>query len=171
MALPPASAYSPTTQVPKTMRPKINMVTAIGACALGALVIASASGVDRSPQVRIAFGGRPAVYSTAHRTFRVTGRVKGLFPGAVKRVLVKITNSSRSRLILITARIGIGGDAARPDCVPRMYLRASRFKGRKLVAPHRTRRLRLTMSMLPSAPEACMGGVFPLRFRAKAVGR
>jgi hypothetical protein len=67
------------------------------------------------------------------RALKITGGVRGLYPGARARLRLRVRN----------------------------------LRGKPVVRAHRTRRIVLRVTMLRSAPDACKGAVFRLRFRAR----
>jgi hypothetical protein len=98
--------------------------------------------------------------------FRVQGRVGGLYPGALKTMRVKVRNPYAFPIRIRRLRASVG--AARPGCTA-ANLQVRRARANVVVRPRRTVRVRLRVRMRPSAPEACQGARFPLRFRATAV--
>jgi hypothetical protein len=98
-------------------------------------------------------------------TFSLRGHVGGLFPGAEKRLVIAVHNRSRRSLRVrsITTRVRDGKRGCSAG-----NLRVSAFRGRLRVGAGRSRRVAVRVRMLPTAPAACQGAVFPLAFRGRA---
>ncbi|MDX6490453.1 MAG: hypothetical protein QOD43_698 [Gaiellaceae bacterium] len=96
----------------------------------------------------------------------VAGSIKGLYPGARKRLRLKIRNrlGVRMKLTSLTVLVRDGRWNCRGANV-----RVGRFRGRLLLPPRRRRAVTLVVSMPKTAPDPCQGAVFRLVFRAKAV--
>ena len=96
---------------------------------------------------------------------RVHGHIEGLYPGAARRMRVKVRNGYRRDIVLrkVRAIVGEGG----PGCT-RQNLWTRRFRGHRLISAHHSLRVRIAIGMRADAPEACQGARFPLRFRARA---
>jgi len=103
--------------------------------------------------------GRPS------RGFTLAGHVKGLYPGARRRLVIVVRNRGRRplRVRSVTTRVR---DAS-AGCSGR-NLRVSRFRGRVRVRARRSRRIAVSVRMLPESPAACQGAIFPLVFRGRA---
>ncbi len=91
------------------------------------------------------------------------GHVTGLYPGAVRplRVLVRNRSDRDVQLTRLTSRVIEGP----PGCPPEA-LRAGEPETLPLVPAGGRARVALPIELLPSAPDACQGAVFRLRFRA-----
>jgi hypothetical protein len=98
------------------------------------------------------------------RALKITGSVRGLYPGARARLRLSLRNlrGYPIRVVALNVRVGNAGKGCK-----RRQLRISRLRRRPVVRAHRTRRIVLTATMLRSAPNACKGAVFPLRYRAR----
>lgn len=101
-------------------------------------------------------------------SFRVTGSVEGLTPGAPGTLLVKVRNPYRRAMTLVSLTTHVG-DASR-KCT-RWNLDVGPFRGRLRVPRGRTRVARLSVRMPATAAPECRGAKFPLAFRARAVVR
>jgi len=95
----------------------------------------------------------------------VTGSIKGLYPGARKRLQLKVRNrlTVRMKLTSLTVRVRDGRWNCRGANV-----RVGRFRGRLLLPPRTQRAVNLVVSMPKTAPDPCQGAVFRLFFRARA---
>jgi hypothetical protein len=96
----------------------------------------------------------------------VTGSIKGLYPGARKRLRLKIRNrlGVRMKLTSLTVAVRDGKWNCRGANV-----RIGRFRDRLLLPPRRRRAITLVVSMPKTAPDPCQGAVFRLAFKARAV--
>ncbi len=109
--------------------------------------------------------GDPAAKRAGHRpAVRIRGHVDGLYPG-VKTVLhAKARNRSHRPLRLLRVKTRVGSPSAACD---RVSLRAKRIRPRVVIGAHHRRRLRIPVRLRASAPDACQGAAFPLRYRAR----
>jgi hypothetical protein len=94
----------------------------------------------------------------------ITGKVEGLYPGASKRIRLKLNNRSRRTLVIKSVRARVkspgGGCSARS-------LQAKRKRVRIRVPGRKSRKLRYPIKMRATAVDACQGERFPLRYRAR----
>jgi hypothetical protein len=103
-----------------------------------------------------------------HPRLHLGGHVRHLFPGAHKRMRVTITSRYRDPLWVRSVSTVVRGGG--PGC-PASNVRVHRYRGRFRIGAHRSRRLRLRVTMSGDAPDACQGRRFKLRFRARASPR
>jgi len=145
------------------------MKRAITAALAAALLLAVAVGAYA------ALGGSPSAPSSQradhHRpAVRIKGHVDGLFPGVPAKLRARARNRAPRpvRLVWVKARVR----SPAPGC-GRKYLRTKRAKPRRVIPPHRKRRVRIRVKLRGSAPDACQGVRFRLRYRARVlpVGR
>jgi hypothetical protein len=96
--------------------------------------------------------------------FTISGGATGLYPGGVGHVALKVRNPFKRRLRVqgLSVRVLDAGAGCRAA-----NLRVARFGGFVDVLPRRSRIVRLNVRMLASAPPACAGARFPLRFSSK----
>jgi hypothetical protein len=100
---------------------------------------------------------------------KVSGHVAGLYPGARRRMPTTVRNDYGSPVRLDSIRVRAA--AAGPGCSAG-NLRVRGFRGaRRVIGGHRATRVPVRVAMLASAPDACQGARFPLRFRAHVSGR
>jgi hypothetical protein len=103
------------------------------------------------------------------RTFRMRGTAGGLFPGAARRLRVRITNPYRFRISVTELTVRVGRDRRQPECAPGIYIRTSRL-ARELRVPSKSDRgARLRIRMRRTAPDTCQAAAFPLRLHGTAV--
>ena len=103
--------------------------------------------------------------SSRSGSFSIKGHVAGLYPGRTARLALTITNKNGFAIRVRSVRVKVGNA---PGC-PRSNLVVKRFRGYLWVSARGKRRLQLRVRMRLTAPDACMGARFPLRYRGKAV--
>lgn len=112
---------------------------------------------------------RPDAKTTkATVAFHVRGTVRGLSPGRLRmmKVTVRNTSSRRLRVTRITATVV----RSAPSC-PTTAIRVKPWRGKLLVRPGASRKVLLKVRMKPTAPNACQGARFRLRYQGKATVR
>jgi LPXTG-motif cell wall-anchored protein len=95
--------------------------------------------------------------------FTLTADYAGLFPNAEVSVPVTVRNPHGYELAVHTADVVVGD--AGPSC-PAANLEASSYAGDVVAPPHGDATIPVRMHMLATAPDACQGATFPLRFTA-----
>jgi len=99
---------------------------------------------------------------------KVRGHVKGLYPGSVKRVRLKLRNRSRRPRVVTRIRARVkspgGGCSARS-------LKVRPKKVRRRVPARGGARVRYRIRMVADAANACQGKRFRLRYRARVKHR
>jgi hypothetical protein len=96
---------------------------------------------------------------------RLSGDVDGLFPGVVTTLRVRVQNRRPFPVLVRSLAVRVG--SGRRGC-PARVVRVRPFRGRLAVAARRSRTVALRISMARTAPDACRGARFPLRFSAVA---
>ena len=99
--------------------------------------------------------------------FALRGRVTGLFPGAHKKLRVRITNPNtwaiRVRSLSVTA-----SDSNRPGC-DASWIKAPKLLGLSLkVAAGGSNVVMVPVRMSADSPDACRAARWPLRFSGRA---
>jgi hypothetical protein len=125
--------------------------------AIGLVLVLAASGAARTSD-----GGARKVGPRI--SLRVSGGVRGLYPGARLHLRLKVRNTRGFPIRVVSLKVRVGNASKR---CRRRALRIGRLRRRLLVPAHRSRRTALRVTMLRSAPDACKGAVFPLRFKAR----
>ena len=98
----------------------------------------------------------------------VRGHVRGLYPGASKRLRVVVRN--RAEVVVRLERLDVRVADASPRCrAANVTVRG--FEGSKPIPAGGRRRLRLRARMRAAAPNACQGARFPLTFTARVAPR
>ena len=103
------------------------------------------------------------VAHAADTQFTLTTSYTGLYPDADVTVPVTVHNPKTYDLAVHTAAVQVGD--ASPGCAAG-YLEASSFSGDVVIPAHGDTTIPIRMHMLASAPDACQGATFPLRFTA-----
>ena len=120
----------------------MRLLSAVAALALAALFV-----------VALAQSGAPGKAGPRVRPpLRVTGGLRSLYPGARRRLPLVVWSNRGFRIRVVSLRVRVGN--ARRGC-GRKYLRVRRFRRRLVVPPHGFRTVDLSVTMLPSAPDAC----------------
>lgn len=114
-------------------------------------------------------GGPGPLASAARRpAVKMSGSVGGLYPGGRKRLTLSIRNRTRSRVVLRGLKVRV--KRARRGCEARQ-LKIGRLPRRVRIGARRKVRVRVTLRLLGTAPDACKRARFPLRLRARVAGR
>ena len=125
-----------------------------------------------------ASGGDGSTSSTSSSTakekdkkvFYIAGEAPGLYPGGTSDLPVTISNPNNFPIVVRSIQTHVGNDTAHPGCSPGAHLDATEFSG-AIAVPRDgtvTRSGILSVTMAPSAPDACQGTTFPLEFSGKA---
>jgi hypothetical protein len=115
-------------------------------------------GVDTDP-------GSSAVVGRA-AVFRVKGSVKGLYPGATKKLRVTVTNPNA--FVIVVTRVGAAVRSPDQGCAAK-NVKITPWHGRARVSARAHRRMKLAVRMKPGTPDACQGERFRIRFGGTAV--
>jgi hypothetical protein len=116
-----------------------------------------------SSQLRKRTTGQGQARQHGEPALQVSGQVAGLFPGARRRLQVRIHN--RSPRTVTVRSVSVRVRSPRRGC-PRAALRIGRFHGRLVLRGHSSRRIALPVALRAKAPDACQRVRFPLRFFA-----
>ena len=130
-----------------------------------ALVAAAAASLAVAAGIALA-ATNPWLPHRAEKRFSIAGHVDNLLPGKRSSLSVRVRNplSRAIRVRSIAAQVGPSG---RPCSLRNVLL--GRFRGSLVVPPRSSRKLRLTASLRKSAPPACAGAIFSIRFVGTAV--
>lgn len=132
------------------------VASAAAAVVVAALVVSGAAALG-------ALG--PSRPETPKGGFTIRGHVRGLYPGARKKLQLVVHNRARHAIELRSIKTRVHD--ARPGCSAK-YLRVDRFRRRLRLAPRSWRRVSVRARMLKSAPDACKRATFVLEFRGVA---
>lgn len=107
-------------------------------------------------------GGAPALSSTS---FTISGKVGGLYPGAVLPLTLTVTNKLTVPIVLTSLTTKVG--AASSSCGT-ANLAVAPFAGKLPVPAKGKASTTVQVTMAHSAPNACQGAIFPLHYRGQA---
>ncbi len=105
----------------------------------------------------------PSAHERSHPALRLSGRVRGLYPGATRTLTVRVANLAPRPISLRGIEVAVG--VASEEC-PGRALRVRGFGGRLRIPARGHRQVPLPVRMRRAAPGACAGARFPLRLRA-----
>jgi hypothetical protein len=106
-------------------------------------------------------GGTAVVPHRMH----LSGRVRGLFPGASKQMRVIVRNPTLVRIVLMRVRAR-AQDV--PGC-PGSYVRIRPYRGTRPVPPRGRIVIRMRVRLSPVTPDTCQRARLPIRFRARGM--
>jgi hypothetical protein len=135
---------------------RTRLAVAAPTVAIGLVLVLAAPGAVRRT-------GPAAANAPVRPPLRVSGSVRGLYPGAHLRLRLTVRNGRGFPIRVVSLKVRVGN--ASRSC-RRRQLRVGRLRRPLVVRAHRSRRTALPVTMLRSAPDACQGAVFPLKFRA-----
>jgi hypothetical protein len=100
--------------------------------------------------------------------FQITGKLRGLYPGKRKIMTIKIKNPNNFPIVVKEMRVEVKR-SNKPGCGPKWIKARKRFLI-SLLVPARARAFAsLPVTMKRTAPDACKGARWRLRFRGGAV--
>ena len=100
--------------------------------------------------------------------FKIKGKVKGLYPGARKKLTLSVTNTQRYRIKITSLRVKVR-NSNKPGCEAK-WIRPKKTMRVALLVPRRAKiRVSYPVRMSKKAPNACQGARWILRFSGKAV--
>ena len=133
-----------------------------------ALVVVLASVAAASASIAgVGGGGGGDIGAPAKRGahLRVHGTVVGLYPGARKKLHVHVRNTSPRSMQLRALRTKPSDASA---ACARDYLHVKRMKRSRARVPGNSRTtVNVSVRMAASAPDACQGASWPLRYRVR----
>ncbi len=94
----------------------------------------------------------------------IRGHVRGLYPGRMKRVQLRLRN--RTNHALVVSSIRAMATHANRSCSSDNLKTHTRRTHRRIPA-HSTEHVRYRVRMIPNAADACQGARFPLHYRAR----
>lgn len=108
---------------------------------------------------------QPVTNAAAATGFRISGSVAGLYPGAHLPLALKVTNPQHFAIVVTTISVSAGN--AKPGCGA-ANLKATSFAGKLHVPAGGSAVVTVQVTLAHSAPNACQGAVFPLRYTGAA---
>lgn len=118
------------------------------------------------PHPRVGTDPGSSAIVTRSAVFRVKGSVKGLYPGAARKMRVTVTNPNAFSIVV--TNVGTATRSPGSGCAARS-VKIKPWRGRARVGAHGHRRMKLVVRMLPRTPDTCQGKRFPIRFVGAAV--
>jgi hypothetical protein len=140
----------------KTLYVVLAIAMSFGATAYGTL--AGNGGGDNKPRAEAPAKGASAL--------RISGHVRGLYPGARKGIHLKVRNRTSHWAVVRAIRADVRRGSA--GCSPDSLSSAPKDLSHPRIRPRKTRRVGVRIRMWPAAPDACQGVRFPLRYRVRA---
>jgi hypothetical protein len=110
-------------------------------------------------------GAPVATSAAAAGSFRISGSVAGLYPGAQLPLVLTVTNPKYFAIVVSSLSVAVA--AATPGCGA-ANLTATSFSGNLQVPALGTAAVSLQVTLAHSAPNACQGVVFPLHYTGLA---
>jgi hypothetical protein len=114
-------------------------------------------------------GGTEAVAKSGKVAFTVKGNVGGLYPGQWRKATITVRNTYSRRIVVHR----IFASSARTN---RAHCKASTvtspgWRGSRSVGKGRSVKVTLRFQMQPSAPAACQGATYTLRYSGRGTAR
>ncbi len=109
-------------------------------------------------------GASPIMKGTAP-SFRVTGTVRGLYPGEHVALRAKVRNPYAFAIVVERVRAKVSSPVA---ACPRSAVKIKAWRGSRRVKAHAIVRVALPFTMRRTAPDACQGVRFALSYTGKA---
>lgn len=138
-----------------------------------AVVLAAAAGVAAhvaTPGPGPANGRMELVASVQHAVSVTSTPVTGLYPGASKKLTVRITNTYAYPVKFRSVKTTLAPATTRPGCAgTRANLLVSRPAGVMAIRPKKTAAVVMTVVMPRSVADACQGATFRITFAVRAV--
>jgi hypothetical protein len=98
-------------------------------------------------------------------TFTITGRARRLSPGVTRILRLRVRDPAPFAILVREVTVTVHD--ANPACSHR-HVRVTSYAGSLRVPARGSSLLRLAITLLPSAPDACQGARFPLGFHGRA---
>lgn len=139
---------------------------------IGTAALASESGSHDGANL-VGLSGRGSASETGHAgssavtsaAFTISGKVGGLYPGAVRSLKLTVTNHQSYAIVVtsLTTKVGAASTACGAS-----NLTVASFSGRLRVPARGKASTSVHATMAHSAPNACQGAVFPLHYTGHA---
>jgi hypothetical protein len=134
------------------------------------LAIAVASGAAAYAALPGNGDGRAALRAhaaaSAASALRISGHVRGLYPGARMGIRLKVRNGSSRWVVVRAIRADVRSGAS--GCSPDNLSTVPKELTYPRIRPHKTRRVGIRIRMWKKTPDACQGVTFPLRYKVRA---
>lgn len=139
----------------------------MGAAKLTIILVVLASLAQAAEYVGPRLDDAPAPGPVSHRAsvFRVSGHVKGLFPGRERTMRAEVANPNGFPIVLTRVRATVSSED--PGCAAK-NVKVTPWRGSARIGAHAHRRIKLVVRMMRRTPDACQGERFRLRFGGAA---
>jgi hypothetical protein len=138
-----------------------------------AVLLAAAAGLAVSAAARPgpSHPGRLELLASVKKTVTVKGvPVSGLYPGAAKTLVVTVKNGNHFKIKLATVKTSVAAKTSLSGCAgSATNLTVTRPKGVLTIAPMKSGKLPLKVTMPRSVVNACQGARFSIAVSVKAV--
>ncbi len=138
-----------------------------------AVVLAAAAGAAAhvaAPGPGPGHGRIELIASVQHAVSVTSTPVTGLYPGAAKKLTLRITNGYTYPVKVTAVKTALAAATTRPGCAgTRANLLVSRPPGVIAIKPKKTAALVMTVVMPRSVADACQGATFRITFTVHAV--
>lgn len=142
---------------------------ALGVAAVVVVLSALAAGAlahrGEQPSLRGVGASWRASAAAASRGFEISGSVRGLYPGASRKLRLVVTNRHKFAIIVRSISTAVGSRAA--GCRG-SNLTVTRFAGRLKVRAHSSAHTSVRVTLKSTAPDPCQGVVFRLKYSGLA---
>jgi hypothetical protein len=137
-----------------------------------AVVLAAAAGVAAhaaAPGPGPGSGRMELVASVQHAVSVTSTPVTGLYPGASKKLTLRIKNTYTYPVKVTSVKTKVAAGTSRPGCAgTRANLLLSTFARAITIKPKKTAPVVMTVVMPPSVADACQGAIFRITFTIHA---
>lgn len=117
------------------------------------------------------FDGSGNPPATPGRTLKITGHIKGMYPGREAILKLHIRNPFPLRVTVTRVRVTVTrGEGALTTC-PAKMLRVRSWRGSRWIPPHKFRIVRMPIRMRATAPDVCQGTRWQLYYSATSTRR
>jgi L-cystine uptake protein TcyP (sodium:dicarboxylate symporter family) len=138
-----------------------------------AVVLATAAGVAAhvgAPGAGPRDGRMELIASVKHVVSVTSSPVTGLYPGAVRPLIVRVKNTYSYPVKVATVKTTVGAATNRSGCAgTRENMLVSRNGGATTIKPRKTVSIVMTVVMPKTVADACQGATFTFTFAARAV--
>jgi hypothetical protein len=94
--------------------------------------------------------------------FRIAGSVGGLYPGSVRTLHLKLTNTLAVSLVVTSVKTTVGATSA--VCAA-SFVQVAAFAGHVSIPAHGTGAASVHVTMAHASPNGCQGATFTFRYR------
>jgi len=103
------------------------------------------------------------------KTVTMKGSVAGLYPGAAKPMVVTVKNANKFTIKVAAVKAKVAAKTTLAGCAGPANVKVKSSTKALKIAKGKSAKATLTVSMLPTAANACQGAKFTLTLSAKAV--